>query len=218
MVRGRERSAESSTRLAISHVTVGKEHAGLSSETVGNLAGLTHITVLHLYGVRNRTAVRDDGVLADDTRTDIYGGIFLREDGTIGETCGTIDFTIVLHDSIGNLLRIDDFHTIAQCTALRLREANLLVDESDDAVLQLFVAEVLHHESCQLRVQVVEQHHIAVTHLVQHTDHVTLTKGSTLGGLHRRHVRDVTVAANGIVVDEIANFLYQAVVAHGDIT
>ena len=62
-----------------------------------------------------------------------------------------------------------------------------------------------------------EQDDIAVAHLVEHTDHMTLAKGGTLGGLHRTDIRNVTVVANGIVVDEIAYLLDQTVVANSDV-
>ena len=41
--------------------------------------------------------------------------------------------------------------------------------------------------------------------------------GGTLSGLHGADVRDVAVVANGIVVDEVAHFLDETVVAHRDI-
>ena len=63
-----------------------------------------------------------------------------------------------------------------------------------------------------------EQHHITVAHLVEHTHHVALAKGGTLGGLHGRDIRDVAVVAYRIVVDEIAYLLYQTVVAYRDVT
>ena len=46
---------------------------------------------------------------------------------------------------------------------------------------------------------------------------MALTIGGTLGGLHRRDIRDVAVVANRIVVDEVADFLNKTVVANGDI-
>ena len=62
-----------------------------------------------------------------------------------------------------------------------------------------------------------EQHHIAVAHLVEHAHQMALAIGGTLGGLHRTDVGDVAVVANGIVVDEVANLLDEAVVTHGDV-
>ena len=62
-----------------------------------------------------------------------------------------------------------------------------------------------------------EEHHIAIAHLVEDADQMAFTKGSTLSGLHRRDIRDIAVVANGIVVDEVANLLDETVVAHSDI-
>ena len=105
---------------------------------------------LHLHRVGNATAVADDGVLADDTRSDVYRGVSRRHDGTVAEARGTVDLAVILDHGIGNLLRVDDFHTVADGTPLRLREADLLVDEACQVVLELLVLEVLHHEGGQL--------------------------------------------------------------------
>ena len=72
VVAGRERSAESGAGLAMGHVAIGKEYRGFCRETVGNLASLTHETVLHLHAVGDATPARDDAVLADNTRSDVY--------------------------------------------------------------------------------------------------------------------------------------------------
>ena len=150
MVRCREGSAEGGTRLAISHVAVGEEHAGLGSKAVGNLTCLANEAVLHLHAVGDAAAVADDGVLADDSRANIHRGVSRRHDGTVGKTGGAIDFAVVLHHGIGNLLRVDNLHAIADGSPLGLGEAYLFIDESCDVVLQLLVLEVFHHEGCQL--------------------------------------------------------------------
>ena len=62
-----------------------------------------------------------------------------------------------------------------------------------------------------------EEYHIAVAHLVEHANEVTFTKRSAIGSLHSRDVADVTVVADGVVVDKVAYLLDQAVVADGDI-
>ena len=62
-----------------------------------------------------------------------------------------------------------------------------------------------------------EQNDIAIAHFVEHAHQVTFAIGGTLRCFHRRYVRDVTVVADVIVVNEIADFLNQAVVAHRDI-
>ena len=63
-----------------------------------------------------------------------------------------------------------------------------------------------------------EQHHVAVTHLIEYTHHMSLTKRCSICCLHRRDVRNIAVVTNGIVVDEVTNFLYQTVVTHRYVT
>ena len=63
-----------------------------------------------------------------------------------------------------------------------------------------------------------KQHNVAVSHLVEHTNHVTFAKTGTFGSLHGRYVRDIAIVTNGIVIDEVAHTFYQAVVAHGNVT
>ena len=60
---------------------------------------------------------------------------------------------------------------------------------------------MLHHKGSQLRVQVVEENHITVTHLIQHGNQMSLTIGSTFCGLQRTDIRDITVVADSIVVN-----------------
>ncbi len=76
---------------------------------------------------------------------------------------------------------------------------------------------MLDHESCQLGVQVVEEHDIAVAHLVQDRDQMALTIGSTLGSLHGADIRDVAVVTNRIIIDKVSHLLDKAIVANGDI-
>ena len=73
---------------------------------------------------------------------------------------------------------------------------------------------MLHHESSQLTVQLTEDGHIAITHLVEHGDDTTLTEGGIVGCLQCADVRDVTVITDGIVIDIVAYLLNQTVVAH----
>ena len=150
MVRGREGTAESGTCLAIGHKRIGKEDAGLCREPIGNLAGLADEAVLHLYGVGNRTAIRDDRILADDTRSDVYGIILGTQDGTVAQAGCSVNLALVLDNGIGDLLGVDNLDAITYRAALGLREANLLVHQSGEFVLQLLVAEMLHHQGSQL--------------------------------------------------------------------
>ena len=77
---------------------------------------------------------------------------------------------------------------------------------------------MLDHESSQLGVQVVEEHDIAVAHLVQYRDQMALTEGGSFCSLHGADVRDVTVVTYRIIVDEVSYLLYETVVANGDVT
>ena len=173
---------------------------------------------MHLHGIGDGAAVRDDRVFTDDTRTDIYRVVFRREDGTVAQTGCAIDFTVFLDDRIGNLLGVYNLHTVTDGATFWLSETDFLVDQTCQAIFQLLILKVFHHKGCQLRVQIVEKQHIAVTHLVEYTDQVTFAKGSTIGGFHCRDVRDIAVTADGIVVDEVTDLLDKTVIANGDIT
>ena len=76
---------------------------------------------------------------------------------------------------------------------------------------------MLHHKGGQLGVQFTEYGHVAVTHLVQHRDHRSLAKGGIVGSLQRTDVRDITVVADGIVVDVVSHLLNQTVIADSHI-
>ena len=71
---------------------------------------------------------------------------------------------------------------------------------------------MLHHESCELAVEVMEEDYISVAHLVQHRDKVAFSVCSPLRCLHDRDVGDKTVVANRIIVDIVPNLLNQTVV------
>ena len=47
---------------------------------------------------------------------------------------------------------------------------------------------------------------------------MTLSVGGSFGSLYRRDVRDVALVAYGVVVDEVAHLLDEAIVANGDVT
>ena len=84
-------------------------------------------------------------------------------------------------------------------------------------VAQGLVVLVLHHEGGQLRVEFTEQGDVAVAHLVEHGDGGAGAVGGSLGGLDGGDVGDVAVVADGVVVDEVAHLLDEAVVTHADV-
>ncbi len=67
-----EWTTEGCTRLTVAHIAVGEEYGGGGCETVAQLAGLAHEAVLYLHAVDDAGTLGDDGVLDDDSRTDIY--------------------------------------------------------------------------------------------------------------------------------------------------
>ena len=214
MVRGTEGSAEGGTGLTIRHKRVGEEQAGLSRKTVCHLTGLTHETVLHLHRVVDRATVTDDRVLTDHTRTNEYWGIHRTHHRTLRESCSTTDLTVTLDNRVGDILRIDDLHIITDKATLGTRHTQLILNHLLQGFLQHLVTVMLHHESSQLTVQLTEDGHVAVTHLVEHRDHAALTKGGIIRRLQRTDVRDITVVTDGIVVDIVTHFLNQTVVTH----
>ena len=217
MVRGTEGTAEGSTGLTIGHKRVGEEQRCFSRKTVGYLTSLTHEAVLHLHGVVDRTTIADNGVLADHTRTNEYRSIHRTHHGTLRESCSTTDLTVTLDDGVGNIFGIDNLHVITDIAAIRTRYAELILNHLLQTLLQLLITLMLHHQTGHLRIQLTEDGHITITHLVEHGDHTTLTISGIISGLEGTDVRDVTVVTDGIVVDVVTHLLNQAVVAHGDI-
>ena len=76
---------------------------------------------------------------------------------------------------------------------------------------------MLHHKGCKLAIEVVEEDHIAVAHLIQYRDKVTFSIGSSFRSLHDRDVRDEAVVTDCIVINIIPHLLNQAVVTNGHI-
>ena len=113
MVTGGKRTAESGASLAVAHIAVGKEHACRSREAIAQLTSLTNKAVLHLHRVDNAGAIVDDGVLTDDACTNIYVGLWRGDNRTVAQPGGTVDLTVVTDNGIGDLLGVDDLHTIA---------------------------------------------------------------------------------------------------------
>ena len=77
---------------------------------------------------------------------------------------------------------------------------------------------MLHHKGCKLAIEVVEEDHIAIAHLIQYGDKVTFSISSSLRSLHDRDVRDKTVVANRVVINIVPHLLNKAVVTNGHIT
>ena len=217
MMRGTEGAAEGSTSLTISHKGVGKEKTSLGRKAIGNLTSLTHEAVLHLHRVIDRATVTDDRVLTDNACTNEYRSIHRRHHRTLREAGGTTDLTVALDDRICDILGIDDLHVVADIATIRTGDTQFILDHLLECLAQALIIVMLHHKGGQLRVQFAEDGHVAVTHLVEHTDDRSFTKGSVVGGFQRTDIRDITVVANSIVVDIVAYLLYQTVIADSHI-
>ena len=150
MVTGREGTAEGGTGLTVSHERISKEEAGLGGEAIGNLAGLAHEAVLHLHGVVDAATVADNGVLANDTRSDIYRCIARRHDGTLLQAGRTVHLAVAHNDRIGNVFRIDYLDVVANESALRTLHAQLVLNKLCQPQLQLLVVSMFDHEGSQL--------------------------------------------------------------------
>ena len=85
------------------------------------------------------------------------------------------------------------------------------------AVLQLFVVGMLHHEGSSLTIEAVKEQHITLADLVEHGDEIAFAISGTLGCFESTDIRDVAAIANGVVVDVVSYILYQTVVADSDI-
>ena len=217
MVAGAEGAAEGGTGLTVGHIRVGEEERSLSREAVRELTSLTHEAVLHLHRVVDRTTVADNRILTDHACADEHGRIHRRHHRTLRQTGSTRDLTVALDDGIGDILGIDDLHVVADIAAVRTRHAQLVLDHLLQGFLQLFVAVVLHHKGGNLTVQLAEDGHVAVAHLVQHRDGGTFAEGGIVCGLERTYIGYVAVVADGIVVDIVAHLLDQTVVADGHV-
>ena len=218
MVRGREGSAEGRTGLTIGHKRVGKEQAGLGCKSVGNLTGLTHKAVLHLHTVIDRTTVTDNRVLADHARTDKHRGVHRTHHGTLRESGSTTDLAVTFDDGVGDILGIDNLHVVTDIAAVRTCHSQLVLNHLLQGLSQVLVGVMLHHKRGQLTVQLAEDGHVTVTHLVQYRDDRSLTIGGIIGGLKGTDIRDITVVTYRIVVDVVAYLLYQTVVTHGHVS
>ena len=115
------------------------------------------------------------------------------------------------------LTRIQNLDMVTHRPTVRHRQDNVLSDKFLNRIHKQLVVTILHHQSSQLTRQTVEQHHVAVAHLVEHRDDVPLSEGCALSRLHRVHIRDITLISDGIVIDEVTDVLNQAVVADNHI-
>ena len=188
VVGGRERAAERGAGLTVGHVGVSKEQAGLSRETVGNLAGLAHEAILHLHGIVDGAAVADDGVLADNASADKHRRIHRRHHRTLRQARGTADFAVALNDGVGDVLGVDNLHVIANEATLRTTDAQLVLNHLLQRLLQHLVPVMLHHERGHLRVQLTENDDIAVAHLIEHRDDGAFAVGGVVSGLQRADI------------------------------
>ena len=214
----REWAAEGSTGLTIGHKRVCKEQAGLCCEAIGNLTGLAHEAVLHLHRVINRATITDNRVLADHASTNEYRRILTTQNRTLVQAGTTANLAVALNHGVDDILGIDNLHTITYDTALGCRDTYLVVNQLAQAVYQGLIVIILHHERSQLRVQFTEEHNITIAHLIEYTDRWSCTIAGPLARLKRRDIRDITVITDGIIVDEVAHFLNQAVITHGYIS
>ena len=74
-----------------------------------------------------------------------------------------------------------------------------------------------YHQSSQLTGKAVEENDVTIANFVEHGNHITLAKGGSLGGLNGVYVTDIATVTDGVIVDEIADILYQTVVAHAHV-
>ena len=162
VVTGRERTAERRAGLTVAHVTIGKEHTGRSGEPVADFAGLAHKAVLHLHRIDDARSMADDGILADHTRSDIHIGLGRAQDGAVAEARRTVHLTIVADVRVGYFLRIDDLHARSEGATVGACGFDFLADEPANAVFQLLVLEMFHHESGKLTVEMLKEDEVSM--------------------------------------------------------
>ena len=137
------------------------------------------------------------GVFADNAGADIHACLRDALDGAVAQSAGSVDLAVVVDVGVGDFARVDDFHPVADGAALWHAGLHLLADEVEDDVHELLVAVVVDHECGQLAGEAVEEHHVAVAHLVEHADEVALAEGGSLGRLYRV---DVIVTLRRVVL------------------
>lgn len=76
---------------------------------------------------------------------------------------------------------------------------------------------MLDHEGRELAVQLIEQQQVAIAHLVEHGDGVSLSVIGLADGVDGADVRDVASVANGHIVEVVADVLDETSVADGNI-
>ena len=70
--------------------------------------------------------------------------------------CIRDSFAVIIDYAVGNLLGIDDLHIIANLAPIRHLVVDVSLDELADFLLHFLVREMLHHEGCELAVQIAD--------------------------------------------------------------
>ena len=125
--------------------------------------------------------------------------------------------------AVDDLPRVHDAYTLSYVShsAVGLGIAFLALDvlahERADGLGECLVLLVFDHDGGNLRVQSVENHYVAVAHLVEYRDDASLAERGVLACLDDRDVRDETAVSDAVVVDAASYPFDETVVAHGDV-
>ena len=122
-----------------------------------------------------------------------------------------------MDNRVGNLLGIDNLYVVSYGRLVMPVTCNFLIDKSSDGIFKGLVMEMFHHESGELAVEIAEEYHVAVAHFIEHGDEVALAVSRPIGGFHRTDVADIAAVTDSIVVDVVADVLYQAVITNADV-
>lgn len=206
VVGGREGSAEGSAGLAVAHKAVGKEEAVLGREAVGYLARLAHEAVLELGGVGDARPVVDDGVLTDDAYADGDDGTGYALQRAVSQAEGSVDDAAVGDVAVRDVVGVGDAHVVADGSDGQAVGRDVLRDEATHNLGELLVLLVLDHEGSKLGIESVENHHVAVAHLVEDGDDLSLAKGGIGRGVDAADVFDEAVVADDAVAQRSTTY------------
>ena len=217
MVTCRERTAERGACLTVCHVRIGEEYTRRGGEAVAYLARLANETVLHLDAVDYARTIAYYRVLTDYAGADIHAVVRRTHYRAVAESCHTVNLGRIAYYGVRYFFRVHNLHAVANRATVGCVQPDVFVNESAYSPFHVLVFEVFHHESGKLRIKICKKHYVAVAHLVEHRHEIALSEGCPIGGFHCAYVRNVAPLANGVVVYEVADVLYQTVVAHRNI-
>ena len=159
----------------------------------------------------------DDSVFGYDTRSYINAAGSISQEGAVTQPLCSVHLAVVVDDAVDNLLGVGYLHIVAYQSAFGQSAANICSDELEKCLTELLVMRMLEHECCQLTAQFGERDDVPIASLVEYTDDIGFSIGSSLCSLYCGYVGQVALVTDGIVIDESSYVLDEAIVSDDDI-